>query len=926
MASRTSTDPLEILLEMGVNLDDLSEQDYLGALMEAIATIEFQTKGKGDARSVALRKEVAKERKRRRENPDPDVFFGNKPDYIQEKRKKISVNSFKKRSATGVNVAPKALPTSAIVPYQAPEAEEEGEEKKKRKKKPKEKNLLADIAKSVVKIADILKEQYGVKKKSAEFDRKKAEQEKRALQKSKLSKGFEALVKGAQKVIAPVQSLLSRIFGFLFNLLLGKFIMKLLDWIGDPKNREKFFSVVRFLKDNWPKLIALYLVFGNSIGKFIFNLTKTLIGGAVKLTIAIAKLMAAKKIKGARGVAKFLGKRGGLIGAGLATAVTVGGAMAVTNAVAGGGEEQQTQAYFGGGYVKPAPEMQPLPKKVTQERKEATEKSGPLGFISGMSGAQKGMALGSMFGPLGMLAGAGIGSLFDNFGKNKEDKVKLSKPSEVTLEVPAESVDGGQVDGPGGIDKVPAMLTDGEFVMSRGAVQRIGVDKLEAMNAAGGGTNKPKVVDNKVYASVGGYVSGTDTGKKGTPDAKKESSGSAMSMPSMGYRLGQINPETFVTSITKIVEETIEKTDRRRGQGGRPLGDTTRRDGSGFSISESADGFTTTQIDRMVRGGRLFQDKTTLTEITAAIGRPDLIEHQDQILKQLPKGTTIQDVMSGAAIPGVTTEQLARILATSDAQKATNLKEKRARRLDEAIRGIDPNDPTAGYSMSASDMTPVLQQAEATANKRHAELMKSTNPEKIAAYDKKHGQGAYSQKLKEKLYRTYGGQATGQTKPAAPTPTGKVVGRENLPSATQKVLARMDAQRAGTLPPDVKTSGPLLGRMAMGMMGGLNNMMTGILPTGANITIKDGNVGTPTAQEQKDFDALAASKANLAQSQKRLAALQPPTPPSNNVQVIKSGGSKGGGESQQSSNGSELPAMNAGNGSKSKFTLLGISF
>ena len=26
------------------------------------------------------------------------------------------------------------------------------------------------------------------------------------------------------------------------------------------------------------------------------------------------------------------------------------------------------------------------------------------------------------------------------------------------------------------------------------------------MNAAGGGTNQPKVVDNKVYASVGGYI------------------------------------------------------------------------------------------------------------------------------------------------------------------------------------------------------------------------------------------------------------------------------------------------------------------------------------------------------------------------------------------------------------------------------------
>jgi hypothetical protein len=79
-----------------------------------------------------------------------------------------------------------------------------------------------------------------------------------------------------------------------------------------------------------------------------------------------------------------------------------------------------------------------------------------------------------------------------------------------------------------------------------------------------------------------------------------------------------------------------------------------------------------------------------------------------------------------------------------------------------------------------------------------------------------------------------------------------------------------------------------------------------------------------------DFKKFKAqqSQAQLSpnQPQPKISAPQPPTPPSNNVQVIKSGGSKGGGESQQSSNGSELPAMNAGNGSKSKFTLLGISF
>ena len=50
------------------------------------------------------------------------------------------------------------------------------------------------------------------------------------------------------------------------------------------------------------------------------------------------------------------------------------------------------------------------------------------------------------------------------------------------------------------------MLTDGEFVMSKGAVQKFGVRQLEAMNAAGGGTKLPKMVDNTVYAAGGGLI------------------------------------------------------------------------------------------------------------------------------------------------------------------------------------------------------------------------------------------------------------------------------------------------------------------------------------------------------------------------------------------------------------------------------------
>jgi len=53
---------------------------------------------------------------------------------------------------------------------------------------------------------------------------------------------------------------------------------------------------------------------------------------------------------------------------------------------------------------------------------------------------------------------------------------------------------GGQVPGKGEGDTVPAMLTPGEFVMSKGAVQQIGVGNLMAMNKRGGGTNKPELM------------------------------------------------------------------------------------------------------------------------------------------------------------------------------------------------------------------------------------------------------------------------------------------------------------------------------------------------------------------------------------------------------------------------------------------------
>jgi hypothetical protein len=50
---------------------------------------------------------------------------------------------------------------------------------------------------------------------------------------------------------------------------------------------------------------------------------------------------------------------------------------------------------------------------------------------------------------------------------------------------------GGEVPGQGNTDTVPAMLTPGEFVLTKDAVNKVGADTLYNINAAAGGVGKP---------------------------------------------------------------------------------------------------------------------------------------------------------------------------------------------------------------------------------------------------------------------------------------------------------------------------------------------------------------------------------------------------------------------------------------------------
>ena len=536
MASKT-LDPIDILLELGIDLDDLSEQDYLSALMEAIATIEFQTKGKGDDRSAVLREEVIKIRKGKR-----------KP---QAKKTKISANSLKstpRLAAKTTKIRPqKLLPGKAEVGKEEPEQDSIIK-------------ILTDISESVKSILYSLKASNNISKNLAEDERKRQESKKRSGAESKLEKKrFEGLKKLGGKLIQPIKGPLDALFNFLKNVILGRIVIGIIDWLGDPENQKKLESLGRFFMDWWPTIVTAVLLFGTGLG----GLLKSIVGITFKFIPKLLGLLP--------GLLKFL--------------KSPMGRLATLGVAALGLKEKLTD---GGKDDVDLTKQDPAP---AQTEPNTTQ----------------------------MVAG-------QEYDPNNPTEMQQKA---LDLKNQIQAKDGGLVPGKGpNKDTVPAMLAPGEFVMSRGAVQKYGAGMLGSMNAAAGGTNRPDVRGGVTYAAGGGEV-----GVDGEPRPSGPSG---------------------------------EKADHVRTPGG---------------------------------GGDL-----------------------------------------------------------------------------------NPDD---------------------TAESRLGDLMKTTDPKKIAAYDAKHGQGAYRAKLKEKLGKIYSTPSpSGTVAPKTmPKPTGKVVGRENLPPATRAILERMDAQRAGGTKP-----------------------------------------------------------------------------------------------------------------------------
>jgi len=418
---------------------------------------------------------------------------------------KITAASFKKGTAVGLNLQKLSAEVNSP-PLMLSPAMESAEKI----------NEIVEIKDALKEIIGYLTQQNKDAKKKAELDRRTTENRKRAEKESALEKGSGKVMKIAEKILAPVKSLLQRIIDFITAVFFGRALIKLIDWLANPENKTKIDSILRFLGDHWPALLALYLRFGTGLGKFVGAISNIVIKGGIRLAALALQLLAKAGVGKAAGAAKFLGGRGGrLLGAGLQLAATVGSTQALSSGIENfggiGGDEKQeppkVEGRVGGGVIK-------IPKFAGggfnfggvggDEKQEPPKVEGRVG--GGVIKIPKFAGGGFNFG--------GVGNFFNGLvsGKKAVDKIPKFAGGGFNFGGFGNLFGGignffnGLVSGKKGVDKIPAMLSDGEFVMSAGAVRKHGVGTLEAMNAAGGGTNKPKIVSGATYAAGGGLI------------------------------------------------------------------------------------------------------------------------------------------------------------------------------------------------------------------------------------------------------------------------------------------------------------------------------------------------------------------------------------------------------------------------------------
>ena len=466
---------------------------------------------------------------------------------LREKRRRVNVDKlFSRRSVSANRVNPKSL---------LPAAQEEDSQKQ-------DFGRVNNILDAILKVISL---DFKREKNQDRQDDKDEQRQRRINREKNLEKIKKSSLGVAKKLtsslVKPFEDIIDRITNFLSATVIGYLINKVLSWFSDPNNKRKVEAIGRFVGNFYPALIALGLTLLSPVRFLIRGMVQT-------LAFAIPKLIAliAANPYAAAAAATLL------VGGGLLLNDKLSKNKEVENL--SNAQNQSTQKIIGEG-----------------------EDTGAIGEDTGAIGEDTGAITERTSQSFTTSGGPEAEQLKNLMGESRgEETQEFNK--------------GGKVPGFGNKDTVPAMLTPGEFIMSKGAVQKYGVNMLESMNAAGGGTNKPTFSRGKgKYNEGGGVIRGMD-----------------------GVR-GMDGGEELVYSLKKFTTEKV------------------------------------------VKGDEITRTKTR-EKTQGSIKLEDLYANQDQILSQLPQGTTIESIINGTS--GIDAATLYPILQTSDAQAVSNAKERAA--------------------------------------------------------------------------------------------------------------------------------------------------------------------------------------------------------------------------------------------------------
>ena len=314
-------------------------------------------------------------------------------------------------------------------------------------------DLLKNIREDVGGILTVVEKQVDIEEDTAAEAKQEDEKSKRKEKEDKSEKEKKPKTSGfVETLTKPVKGLWESIVGGFMKLLAGWGITKFLEWFGNPKNKENVEAFKEFIVNAVPVILkGILAIIALDIGLKVLKFAKLIAAGSAKLLTGLLGL--SNRIIAWAASNPWIA---GAIGLGLIT-YGIGKMIGKDKQVENLTEEKQTKmnALVDGGMDAGSAEVLADSTRLRD--------AGGYGSVNNMRNQSD--MLGIRNNPSGLTP--------NDFGSSRFNQ-------------------GGFVSGPDGVDRVPAKLTAGEFVMSRGAVEEWGASTLANMNAAGGGTNKPK--------------------------------------------------------------------------------------------------------------------------------------------------------------------------------------------------------------------------------------------------------------------------------------------------------------------------------------------------------------------------------------------------------------------------------------------------